>query len=330
MNTLLEDRYRRVLRLLPASYRAEREEEMVAAYMEVSGDIPDESNPKPLWGEIFSVAGLALRVRLGGSGAAPRHVAWGETARLVALLGLAFHAVFGVLVLASYQGFSGAPHSLSRLTEIALTLANVSWIVAFATLVRGWARVAKVTAAAGMAGTVSTYVSLPVEPEAWMTIPSVLMVVVPVLALLAGYHRDVERPVRSWWLVLPPIAVGVALATAFRFLPASAIDSAAWALPWLDVSGLATIALLIGGLFVLRARSAPVALALAVLGGLTLLTRAVGLVSYPEDEVMRALWASALVQAVLLALMVSALAAVGRARLPRQGNIRVVESLKLT
>ncbi|MBE1582663.1 hypothetical protein ACFPOI_60465 [Nonomuraea angiospora] len=73
--TLLEQRYRSVLRLLPASYRAEREEEMVDAFMEMYGDAPDEINPRPPWSEIASVLALSVRIRLGAAGSAPRFLA---------------------------------------------------------------------------------------------------------------------------------------------------------------------------------------------------------------------------------------------------------------
>ncbi|MEU0571781.1 helix-turn-helix transcriptional regulator [Nonomuraea sp. NPDC005983] len=60
--SLLEQRYRHVLRLLPASYRSEREEEMAAEFMDMSGEVPDEVNPRPRWGEM-PVAGRAGRAR---------------------------------------------------------------------------------------------------------------------------------------------------------------------------------------------------------------------------------------------------------------------------
>jgi hypothetical protein len=65
-----KDRYRQVLRVLPASYRAERQEEMVCAFLEGSGDLRDEDNPRPRWPEIASVVALSVRVRVGGVGAA--------------------------------------------------------------------------------------------------------------------------------------------------------------------------------------------------------------------------------------------------------------------
>ncbi|KOG42529.1 hypothetical protein [Streptomyces resistomycificus] len=46
MTTLLETRYRGVLRLLPAYYRREREEEMVEIYLwDVDRDTQDRSRP---------------------------------------------------------------------------------------------------------------------------------------------------------------------------------------------------------------------------------------------------------------------------------------------
>jgi len=64
----LEQRYRRVLRLLPAYYRSTWEQDMVAAFLESSltGD-PDEDEwvlefSKPPWREIASVVGLAVRL----------------------------------------------------------------------------------------------------------------------------------------------------------------------------------------------------------------------------------------------------------------------------
>ncbi|GAA0374752.1 hypothetical protein GCM10009530_26600 [Microbispora corallina] len=70
--SLLEDPYRRVLRLLPASYREGREEEMVAAFLEGSPGAGD--NARPRWPEVASVAALAIRVRLGGPGSQGRGV----------------------------------------------------------------------------------------------------------------------------------------------------------------------------------------------------------------------------------------------------------------
>jgi hypothetical protein len=105
--TRLEGRYRRVLRLLlPAAYLREWEDEMVATFLEsVRVDDPDDAAyladfGRPGWSETASVAALAVRrrpgtarLRLGAGGASPRDLAWGEAARIVALVGVLAHAV---------------------------------------------------------------------------------------------------------------------------------------------------------------------------------------------------------------------------------------------
>jgi len=75
----LEQRYRRVLRLLPGYYRDKWEEDMVAAFLDswMTGD-PDEDSvtmeyDRPTRQEIASVIALAARLYLGGA-ATPRRV----------------------------------------------------------------------------------------------------------------------------------------------------------------------------------------------------------------------------------------------------------------
>jgi len=100
MSSDLERRYRRVLRLLPGWYRAQWEQDMVAAFLDswLTGD-PEEDKAiiefcKPGWAEVASVAGLAVRLHLGGPGTARRHafvtLALGHyrTARVLAALAI--------------------------------------------------------------------------------------------------------------------------------------------------------------------------------------------------------------------------------------------------
>jgi hypothetical protein len=98
----LEERYRAVLRLLPADYRARWEQEMVAAFLESmeTGD-PEQDEyvrdyGRPSWSEVGSVAALAVRLRLGGAGT-PRSVTWGAAVRLAVLMALLANAVTGTL-----------------------------------------------------------------------------------------------------------------------------------------------------------------------------------------------------------------------------------------
>jgi hypothetical protein len=101
----LEQRYRRVLRLLPGYYRDAWEEDMVAAFLDswLTGD-PEVDVAvlkfcRPSVGEVASVAGLAARLYLGGAGTPRRYFAWGQAVRRAVLAVLLVHAVLGLNVL---------------------------------------------------------------------------------------------------------------------------------------------------------------------------------------------------------------------------------------
>jgi hypothetical protein len=102
--SVLEDRYRSVLRMLPASYRAVWEEEMVATFLEtLATDDVEEAEYRADFGrpglaEVASVAALATRLRFGGADAAPRSFAWGEAVRRVALVGLLAYAAYATVL----------------------------------------------------------------------------------------------------------------------------------------------------------------------------------------------------------------------------------------
>jgi hypothetical protein len=98
----LEQRYRRVLRLLPGYYRDKWEEDMVAAFLDswMTGD-PDEDSvtmeyDRPSRQEIASVVGLAARLYLGGAGTPRRYFAWGQAVRLAVLAVVLVHATQGL------------------------------------------------------------------------------------------------------------------------------------------------------------------------------------------------------------------------------------------
>ncbi|MBL1097691.1 hypothetical protein [Streptomyces coffeae] len=91
--TLLEDRFRAVLRVLPAYYRREREEEMVDTFLSDYEPLDEEAElGRPRLREVAGVLHLAVRTRLAGHGAPARYVAYGRAARLVGLLGVALLA----------------------------------------------------------------------------------------------------------------------------------------------------------------------------------------------------------------------------------------------
>src|SRR3954447_15688356 len=95
MTTLLEARYRTVLRLLPAYYREEREEEMVEVYLwDVDRETQDQS--RPTLDEMASVAALALLSRLAAAGAPRRYALLGSAVRHFALFAVLLQAAAAV------------------------------------------------------------------------------------------------------------------------------------------------------------------------------------------------------------------------------------------
>ena len=116
----LEQRYRRVLRLLPGYYRDRWEEEMAAAYLDswLTGDPEvDECVLEYAWRdwpEVASVAGLAVRLYLGGAGAPRRYFAWGQAMRNAVLAVMLVHVVRALPRWCSWPGVTVWPAGSPR------------------------------------------------------------------------------------------------------------------------------------------------------------------------------------------------------------------------
>ncbi|ONH26390.1 hypothetical protein [Pseudofrankia asymbiotica] len=220
---MLEQRYRAVLKLLPRAYRQDWEDDMVATFLagQPESDDPDYSEvARPSWPEIGSVAALAVRLRLdlvrfrvGGAGAPARNLAWGDTVRLVAVLGLLVHAILAALVVAETLWLDGripglAPPAVAAGFHLGwheLWTGGFVWIPAFAALVLGHRRVAQGLALVAASRALA---AICVNAEVFVTGPppialrgsalvaEVLLNTAPVLAVLAGFHRD-SPPVRN-------------------------------------------------------------------------------------------------------------------------------------
>jgi hypothetical protein len=220
----LEQRYRRVLRLLPGYYRDKWEEDMVAAFLDswLTGD-PYEDECilefcKPTWPEAASVVGLAARLYLGGAATPRRYFAWGQAVRNAVLTVMLVHAVLGleVLVRTAWSrrlfGLPAPPASLvifspGGVWPTAFYVVNFAWIVIFVTLAVGHYRTARVLAALaivpGLAALLQAQLTgimpAPFGPWAWW----VLFNLVPVAAMIA-FHQDAPPPARLPWLVALP------------------------------------------------------------------------------------------------------------------------------
>lgn len=266
--SLLEQRYRKALLLLPASYRAEREDEMVAVFLEGAGDVGDEDNPKPRLSEIASIAALAVRVRLGDTGPAPGRFALGDSVRLVALLGVLYQAALGCLAFigvlrvygvlptpqVDHEVAFGAPGSAARLSLVISTVVAVVWIACYVTLVRGRPRAAKILAllavvpgAVRVVGDVLAVDRAPTGGAGWglvgIDLLTGLLVAIPVLALLTGFHVDAPRVTHPRrWLTALPLAAVLLLPVPF------AAQTTPETGPWLIPGGLFCVLLVAAGI----------------------------------------------------------------------------------
>lgn len=283
--SLLEERYRRVLRMLPAAYRRRWEEDMVAAFLEAA-HASDPDDPEgvglgsPRWGEVASVAALAVRLRLGGDAAVPRSFTWGEAVRRVALVGLLVHAVgavAGVILTAWITHRLPLPAALpadwSRTRwETLLNLVTLLWLPAYLALVQGHRRAAGILSAGALAPTMAaSAVSLAADPGAYplSAVAWLLFAALPVVAL-AAFHQEAPPVAPRPWLVALPAGVVLTL------LLAPLGQLVAGRVPLIDLPGLCTAGLVVAALTRL-ARVAHWALALALLAAATLGLRLVTL-----------------------------------------------------
>jgi hypothetical protein len=223
----LEQRYRRVLRLLPGYYRDKWEEDMVAAFLDswLTGDpYTDECVMefcRPTWPEIASVVGLAGRLFLGGAGAPQRIVARSQAIRFAVLAVALVQAVRGldVLMLTAWSrhllGWLPAPPPGmviatpgGALPPAVWYLVAYAWIVSFLLLTLRYYRTAQIIAALAIVpdlvillqGQFTGRLPAPyIGPWAFW----VLLNLAPVLAMTA-FHRDSPRAQRLPWLLALP------------------------------------------------------------------------------------------------------------------------------
>jgi len=221
----LEDRYRRVLRLLPGYYRDRWEEDMVAALLDsrMTGDEDEDYYVlvygRPGWPEVASVAALAIRLYLGGAGTPRRYFAWGQAVRRAVLAVLLVHATQGLadLTLLAWRRhlaawFRPLPASLaapapSSAWPTVMNTVDYAWIVIFLALVLGHHRTARAIAALAVATELVVLLQaqfadiLPRPLGTWSS--WFLVSLAPVLAM-AAFHQDAPPTARRPWLLALP------------------------------------------------------------------------------------------------------------------------------
>lgn len=302
----LEARYRRVLRVLPAPYRQVWEEEMVATFLQsvATGDPElDEFAAEygsPGWSETTSVLGLAVRLRLGGSGAPARSFTWGQAVRLAVLVALLGHAVLGAIDMAIMSwrhnllpGQSGptGPSPLRNVSSLDVAVlaeqfAGVAWLLAYVMLVLDRQRTAQLLAALSVpalavAATIHTDVTAD-GGQAMVIRGWVGLLLAAVLAgALTAFHRDAPPPRRLPWLAALPACAAAGGALIWLTWPT---DPARYPpLDWLSLCSIALLATVAGYAAHSRGRttgSPALPLALALLANAVLALRAASLLDY--------------------------------------------------
>ncbi|MFC9927687.1 hypothetical protein [Streptomyces sp. NPDC127190] len=334
MTTLLESRYRTVLRLLPAYYRREREEEMVETYLgDLDRDTQDQS--RPTLGEMASIAALAVRCRLGAPGAPRGYALLGSSVRVFVLWAVLLQAASAVvtpvlqLTWSFTRGSAERQMFLVEFTDhgpLAAAVAAAQWILplgwaaAYFALLYDRRRLARICAAVAALPTLWPLLGS-VLGVAFLSMPAftftyLLFTWLPVLALCAAHHRDAppaRLPVGSPGLVL--MATCVMMGASQVVLPAAAAD-----LAWAPANCFVVGAL--GWLLWRARRTEPggpgVALALAALGLLLLAVRVTALYPWLGLDLPAVYVGGGLGQTAALTLLTAVLAVVGSRELARR------------
>lgn len=258
----IEERYRRVLRLLPRSYRGIWEEDMVSTFL-AGVDTNDREQAeyladygRPSWPEVASIVALAVRLRIGTDGAPPRYAAWGHAVRLAALTVMLVNAAagtVGALATSWTAGLIPLTPQPSLLPEppgyppswhhvlLAGALSGLLWLLPFLALLAGnWQGARRRTLAAVVVTTLSAAVVVTVTDQL-VTAELAYAVVVNALLLLAltAFHRGVPRVAAvPWRAAFGGCSVVLVGHVALLFEPSAPL------LP-LDLAGVAAVAVVI-------------------------------------------------------------------------------------
>jgi hypothetical protein len=186
--------------MLPRWYRDDRADEMTATVLAERTDRVDLEYSWPGWNETGSVATLAIRTRLAGDRGPARALAWGQAVRLVALLGL---LTFASTALGYYLARAVVPGPLGFLNiggpdpnwpGVASIVFDAAAVAAFVALVLGRRTTALALGAAAIGGLLAIRVArVAAGLDTWRLLTDaglLLLLGVPVLCLLLGYHRE--------------------------------------------------------------------------------------------------------------------------------------------
>jgi hypothetical protein len=214
----LEERYRGLLRVLPRWYRAQREDEMVTAFLAGRRDPDDRVIGWPGWPETRAVLALAVTTRVAAGHGSQRAEALGRILRLTALLGLVGlvpNAVAGV------TGLVEGPDPLFDWQFILHSGTVVTAVLAGACLillVTHQRRLARRSAAIAIAlSAVIVPVAVLSDPAELYTmdlrglVPFYLPLWVATGSVLVAFTREAPVPRARPWLIAAAVAAALAV-----------------------------------------------------------------------------------------------------------------------
>jgi len=279
--SVLEDRYRAVLRVLPASYRAVWGEEMVSTFLDSTrtGDPEDDEFladfGRPSMSEVVSVVVLAVRVRLAGPAVAPRIAVGGQAVRVVAMVGLLVNAIaLPAAVVQHWWLSTGMPLPAANRAAInahpadtaaAIDVFGVLWIAALVAVLVGQYRAGKLLAVVALVPSAARAIEMTVHrsdvPDSLViAVWCDLLVYVLLVAALAAFNERVSPPRRRPWLIALAVVV-LGVGPVVGVLPIlQPVDQ-----PGLDWPGLVCVVWLVAALVPRVTRSLTSATAVALL-----------------------------------------------------------------
>ena len=239
---ILESRYRRLLTLLPNSYREQRAEEILGMLLDGAA----EEQRWPRAAEVASLAALAVRLRTGAAGGSLRAAAFGEVLQRFALAGLMiqtlyFASILGEVVAASQNGMFPGWSDLGLLSILQVGCATVLPAAALVCLVRGRNRTGRILAVlsalltcAEIGESLTSAGSLdfvfPAQLILSLLAPLAISLVAATAALLS-FHRDAPPAAAPGrWLKILAVSLPIVLVcmTAAQFLEDHGRNSGLW------------------------------------------------------------------------------------------------------
>ena len=279
--SVLEDRYRAVLRVLPQPYRAVWEEEMVSTFLDSTwtGD-PDDDEflaefGRPSISEAASVAVLAVRVRLAAPTVAPRIAVGGQAVRVIVMVGLLVNTIaLPAAIVQHWWITTGMPLPAANQaaldahpsdTAAGIDVFGVLWIAAYVAVLAGQYRAAKLLAVVALLPSAARAIEMTtsrtdVPASLVATVWCDLLIYVLLVAALAAFHRHSPTPSRRPWLIALPVVV-LGVGPLVGVLPIlQPVDQS-----WLDWPGLVCLVWLVAALLPRVTRSVRSATVVALL-----------------------------------------------------------------